>query len=301
LDLIKRKKINETTGDRIFGICCVAVVALLVFVILYPMWYILISSVSEPDMVLRGHVWWLPQGLQFDGYKRIFGDAGFNTGYKNTIFYTTASTVLSLIITLPCAYAVSKSRLPGRAAIMAVMMIPMYFNGGLIPTFLVMRNLGLYDNRLIMIIRGCISFGNTVIAMSFFRAMPPELEEAAYVDGCSTNRMFLTIVLPMSKAIISVLLLYYAVGTWNDYMTALIYIRSEDKQPLQIFLRRILIMNERLYSIDTGDEAYQLDAERLRNLLKYALIVISSLPVLALYPFIQKYFDKGVMLGSLKG
>jgi putative aldouronate transport system permease protein len=290
-------RIKDTTGDRIFNAFCYTMATSFLLIVLYPLYYILIASISDPFLVITGQVWLWPRGIDLEGYERVLGNASIMRGYGNTIYYTVTSTILGLAVTLPCGYALSKKMLPGRSIVMGYIMIPVYFSGGLIPTFLLIRDLGLVDTRSIMILLGCVSFMNVVVSRTFFAAMPGELEEAALIDGCSITKSFLLIVLPLSKALISVLSLWLVVGNWNSWFGANIYLRSERLWPLQLVLRRILIMN--IPTEDTQELAAR--ADELVQLIRYSSIVVSSLPVLVLYPFLQKYFDKGVMLGSIKG
>ena len=298
---LRSTKISEPISDKIFGAACVCISTIFVLMVLYPLIYIVSASVSDPHLVNSGAVWLWPRGLNIDGYLRIFQTRNLMIGYANTIFYTVFGTLINLILTLPCAYAISKKSLPGRVYIMIFLMIPMYFSGGLIPTYLwIIRGLNLGDTRILLLIIGAVSIFNLMIARSFFLGFPSDLEEAGIIDGCSTTRMFVIIVLPLSKALISVLMLYYAVGHWNSWFAAMIYLNDESKMPLQLFLRRILINNE-MIGVEIDDPERLQRAAELATLLRFSVIIVSSLPVLILYPFIQKYFDKGVMLGSLKG
>ena len=224
------------------------------------------------------------------------------TGYANTIFYTVFGTMINLAMTLTSGYALSKKSLPGRGIIMTFIFITMYFGGGLIPTYLLMKWFNLLNTRLIILIMGAVSVYNMIVCRTFFQGIPSELEEAAMIDGCSMSRMFFSIVIPLSKALIGVMVLYYGVAHWNAYFEAMIYITDDSKKPLQLFLRKILILEQMSADMgDVGSSEMLYEAEKLRLLLKYAVIIVSSLPLLIIYPFLQKYFDKGVLLGSLKG
>jgi len=295
-------KIKESRGDRSFGLINLFTVTFLMLIVLYPLIYILSSSVSNPNFVGLGKVWLYPRGFTLDGYIRVFMDKNIMIGYGNTIFYTVFGTLLNLLLTLTSGYAISKRTLPGRGLILSFFIFTMYFSGGLIPTFLLIRNLGLIDTRLVLIISGAISIYNMIVASTFFQNTPKDLEDAALIDGCTVTQTFVLIILPLSKALIGVMVLYYGVAHWNSYFDALIYITDVNKKPLQIFLRQILITEQMSQAMagQVSDEKL-FEMEQLKHLLKYAVIIVSSLPVLIIYPFLQKYFDKGVMLGSLKG
>jgi putative aldouronate transport system permease protein len=300
--MAKSKLIKESKGDRIFNVVNFICVTLFMLLVLYPLIYILSCSFSDPHLVASGQVWLYPKGFNVEGYARVFQDENIMVGYANTIFYTVVGTLLNLLLTLPAGYALSK-KFPGRNIIMTIFFITMYFGGGMIPTYLLIRDLHLFNTRLVLLLMGAISVYNVIIARTFFAGTPKELEEAAIIDGASTLRTFVQIVLPISKALIGVLTLYYAVGHWNSYFNAMIYIRDDIKKPLQLFLRSILI-NEQMSSAmaDTAsDPEAMAEAERLKQLLKYSVIIVSSLPLLIVYPFLQKYFDKGVLIGSIKG
>jgi len=293
---------SRINGDRVFDTVCYILATFFLLIVLYPLIYILSCSISDPTYVGLGEVWLLPKGITFIGYVKVFSDPAIMRGYGNTIFYTVLATLLNLTLTLPAGYALSKKSLPGRSIFMIYLLITMYFSGGLIPQFLLVKNLNLLDKRLILIIIGAVSVYNLIITRTFFQSIPSELEEAATIDGCSIPRMFLTIVLPLSKALIGVLTLYYGVGHWNSYFGALIYISDEKKKPLQLVLREILVTSQLASSAaDAQSTELVYETEKLKLFLKYSVIVVSSAPLLIVYPFLQKYFDKGVMLGSLKG
>lgn len=294
--------ISGSREDKIFDRVCIILATFFLLIVLYPLIYILSCSISDPTLVGLGKVWLLPKGITLLGYKTVFQNPDIMTGYGNTIFYTVTATLLNLALTLPAGYALSKKSLPGRSIFMIYLLITMYFSGGLIPQFLLVKKLNLLDTRLILIIIGAVSVYNTIITRTFFQSIPSELEEAATIDGCSTPRMFLTIVLPLSKALIGVMTLYYGVSHWNSYFGALIYITDEKKKPLQLILRDILVTSQLASSAaDAQSAELSYEAEKLKLFLKYSVIVVSSAPLLIVYPFLQKYFDKGVLLGSVKG
>ncbi len=291
---------RKLKGITAFDVVVTIIALLLIVIVGYPLILVLSNSVSDPTMVATGKVLFFPVGFTMEGYKAVFTNKDILTGYGNTIFYTVAKTLLSLCVTLPTGYALSKSNIPGRGIFMALFMITMYFSGGLIPTYLQVKSYGLYNSRAAIIILGCFSMYNCIICRSFFASMPHELEEAAEIDGCTPLMTFVRIILPLSKALIGVIVLYVAVGQWNSYMDCLIYIQDTAKMSLQVILRRIMTLAQTASLMeDAGEYAAQM-ADR-EALLRYSAMVVSSVPLLVVYPFLQKYFDKGVMIGSVKG
>lgn len=294
--------IKEPRGDRIFGAVVFVIVTLLMLIVLYPLVYVLSCSVSSPTAVGAGEVVLLPKGFTLMGYRRVFQEPDILLGYKNTLFYTIIGTAINLFVTVPAGYMLSKKEVPGRNLFMFLFMFTMYFSGGMIPSFLLVRSLHLYDTRAVLVILGAFSTYNCIICRTFFAALPHELEEAAAIDGCSTVRTFIQIVLPLSQALLGVMVLYFAVGHWNSYFNAMIYVNNENYKPLQLILRRILILEQASANMmEGGGDEYAAEQFKLKELIKYAVIVVSSLPVLVLYPFLQKYFAQGVMIGSIKG
>ena len=295
-------KIRESASDRTFNIINCCLVTLCFIIVLYPLLYVVACSVSSPEMVGRGEIVLLPKGLNIEGYKRVFRERNIMIGYRNTLIYTVTGTMFNLFLTLPCAYALSKRDLYGKGAILGIFMFTMYFSGGMIPSFLLMKKLGLYNSSLVMVISGGVSVYNLIIARTFYAGVPKDLEEAAFIDGCSITRTFIQIVMPVSRALVGVMVLYYGVSHWNGYFNAMIYLIDDSKKPLQLFLRRILITEEMNANMNAvGDDEALAYAEYVKHLIKYSAIIVSSLPVLVLYPFLQKYFDKGVLIGSVKG
>lgn len=285
---------------QVFDILVFIISLILVAIVLYPLILVISYSISDPGLVATGQILLLPKGINFEGYKAVFEDGQIMLGYANTIFYTVAGTAINLIVTVPAGYVLSKTDVYGNKFFVILFMITMYFSGGMIPTFLVVNRLGLYNTRLVLLILGAFSTYNCIICRSFFASIPKELEESAYIDGCTVIRSFTQIVLPLSKALLGVMVLYFAVGHWNSYFNALIYVREESLQPLQIFLRRILILAKQQTN---SDEAAELLGELMQReaLIRYSSIVVSALPLMILYPFLQKFFDKGVLIGSVKG
>ena len=283
-----------------FDMVVYTISTLLVIIVMYPLVLVLSNSVSDPSMVASGQVLLLPKGLNFEGYKEIGRSKDLLTGYANTVFYTVVGTIIDLLVTVPAGYVLTKKTLPGNGFIMGMFMFTMYFGGGMIPLFLLINSMGLYNTRTVLLILGAFSTYNCIICRSFFNGLPKELEEAAEIDGSSPIKTFVTIVLPLSKALLGVMTLYFGVGHWNSYFNAMIYTKDTSIQPLQLFLRRILIMAQSAINGEEGGEfaAYAMEKEML---LRYSVIVVSALPLLMIYPFLQKYFDKGVLIGSVKG
>ena len=300
-------KIKSTGSDRVFlFINSVLLIALFV-ILLYPMWFVLIASVSNPTLVSTGKVLFWPKGFTLGGYERVLSFGDLWIGYGNTLFYTVAGTTLNLAATLPCAYALSRKDMPGRGFIMTLFLITMYFGGGLIPSYLNVKELGLNNTRAIMLINGLVSTFNIIVCRTFFAtAIPWELHEAAHVDGCSDFRIFLKIILPLSMPIVVVMSLYYGVGRWNSYFEAMIYLKDRSMYPLQLFLREILIQSDvskkMLMEVTDARTMQALFAQAdVANLAKYCVIVVSTLPMMLIYPWLQRFFAKGVMIGSIKG
>ena len=294
-------KIKHSFTDKLFLIFCYIMVALIVLMCIYPLWLVIIYSISDPDMVNAGKIFLIPRGINLDGYRQVFRHNKLMKGYWNTITQTSAGLVVNMGLTIPAAYALSKPNLNGRKFFMTAIVITMYFSGGLIPNFLNMRNLGLLNNWWVIPLTGAVSSYNLIVARTFFATgVPRELEEAAEIDGCGTAGTFFRIVLPLSKAMLGVILLYYTVAHWNNYTTALYYMpATNDYWPLQMVIRKI--MEDVVQSQSTDDVEMIAYYSKIYNMIKYAVIVVSSLPVLIVYPYLQKYFDKGVMLGSVKG
>lgn len=296
----RRKHAKRTGADLAFDIISYTIAILLLIVIIYPLYFIIIASFSNPTAVSNGRVLLWPVGFTLDGYRALLDAPQLWVGYRNTILYTLVGTVLGLCFNIPAAYSLSRKDLYGRRVLNIFFLIVMFFSGGLIPTFLVVRQLGLYNSFWVMVLPFSVSIYNIIVARTFFESsIPPDLHDAAQVDGCNNLRFFFQMVLPLSKAIIAVIALWTAIHHWNSYFNALIYLRDESLQPLQLILRNILITNQRLFAVTTGEAA--LEAVRKANLLRYTSIIVSTLPILCFYPFIQKHFAQGVMIGAVKG
>ncbi len=303
----EKHRMRESAGDRVFNICNILLLSILILLMLYPLYFTVIASVSEPYKVVSGQVYALPNGFTLEAYQNVFRDNRVWSGYKNSLIYTICGTLLNLCLTIPTAYAWSKKDLFGRSALAVFLLIPMYFGGGLMPTYLQIKSLGLINKPYTLIILGGISIYNTILTRVYFQnSIPESLYESATIDGASEWINFWRIALPLAKPIIAVIALYYAVSRWNEYYNALIYVSKADYFPLQMQLRNILLLNQSMaeISVDSMDAAEFAEFERRQYMamsMKYSLIFIASAPLLIAYPFVQKFFVKGVMIGSLKG
>lgn len=298
-----RRKIKLPREDKIMYTIVYIIMVLFIIIVLYPMLFVLSCSLSSGSAVNTGKVILFPVEFSTYGYQLVFAYKEVFIGYANTIFYTVVGTAFNIFMTTLAAYPLARANFQGKKICMTLFVITMFFSGGLIPSYLLMGKLGLINSRLVLIIPGAISTYDMIIMRTFFQnSIPGELQEAAMLDGCSDIRYLLQIVLPLSKAVISVLTLYYAVGHWNTYFAAMIYLTSDEtKWPLQLILRRILIANSSTEMMQSVDKATREKTASAGETMKYALIVISTAPILMVYPFIQKYFAKGVMIGSVKG
>lgn len=300
MSMSKKNRIRIPKGDRAFYFTINLIIAILCLLVLYPLVYIVSSSFSSSKAVLAGKVVLLPVDFSLEGYKAVFSNKNIGIGYRNTILYTVGGTMLNLVMTFVCAYPLAARDLPHKGKIMFLFTLTMFFSGGMIPNYILMRQLGLLDNPLAVVLPGAIGVSNMILARTFIQNIPYDMYEAAEIDGCSDARYFVQMVLPLSKACIAVLALYYAVGHWNAYFNAFIYLNDRNMYPLSLFLREILISNQMTEAMDIDPELLE-KKQGLSDVLKYSLIVVSTVPILCVYPFIQKYFIKGVMIGSLKG
>lgn len=293
----KHKKI--TLNDRVFYFLNGLFLALLAVIIIYPLYFIIIASVSDSDAVLAGQVVLYPVGINFDGFDKIIHRSDVWRGYLNTIIYTALTVVISLTVTIPAGWALSRKNLPFKKFWMIYFIIPMFFGGGLIPFYNVMSKLHLINSIWAIILPGVLSVWNLFMSKTFFESTIPEgLIEAATIDGAGKFKVFTVVVVPLAKAVIAVMALYYAVGQWNSYFNAMIFLQDENLYPLQLVLKEILLASE---NTTGGSGETILEQYRMANQLKYVSVIVSSLPVLCLYPFVQKYFNQGVMVGSIKG
>lgn len=296
-----KTKMKKSRADIVFNTMNYAILTLVLIAVLYPLWFILIASFSDPNLVTLGKVVFLPRGITLEGYKRVFDYQQVWTGFTNSIIYTLVYTLIATYLVLTGGYFLSRRDIAGHKVVTGFFLFTMFFGGGLIPTYLVVDGLKMTNTMWAVIIPGAVSVYNMVIARSFFQSsIPDELREAASIDGCSNLRFFFKIVLPLSTTVIAVLALFHAVAQWNSYFDAMIYLTDQRKAPLQIVLRDILIMNT-VDSSMMGDAASMDERQRISDMLKYVLIIVSSVPMFIMYPFIQRYFVKGVMIGSVKG
>ncbi len=296
----EKTKIARSKSDKVFHLMLYIAAVLILCIVIYPLYFVVIASFSDPSAVAGGQVWLLPKGFTLDGYRELFRHREIWIGYKNTILYTVTGTLIGLIVNVFAAYALSRKDLVGRKFFGLMFIFTMFFNGGLIPTFITIKDFNLYNTVAVMVLPFSVSVYNIIVARTFFQnSIPSDLNDAAKIDGCGNLYYFFKIVLPLSKAIIAVIGLWTAVGMWNSYFNALIYLKDASKYPLQLILRNILITNNLQMSFGSG-EAMQI-ALRLSNLMRYSVIIVSTVPIMCLYPFVQKYFNKGVMIGAVKG
>lgn len=292
--------------DRHFDKINNCLVLLITAVVLYPLIYVVSASISDPVAVNTGKMWLWPVNITFDGFRRVFQNPQIWRGYRNTIFYTVVGTMMSLCVLIPCAYALSRREVKGKKLINFFIVFTMMFSGGMIPTYLLIDRLGMLNTIWVMLIPGIVSAWNILVSRSFFQtSIPVQLLESATVDGASEWTIFLKIVLPLSMPIIAVMALFRGVGLWNEYFSALVYIRNEELYPLQLILRQILVLNQ--VTADslqnnnlTGQASSIADLVNLASLIRYAVMIVSAVPLLIAYPFVQKFFVKGVLIGSVK-
>jgi len=297
----RAQKIKEPLGDRLLLALIYVLLSVVTLSVLYPLLYILSSSLSSPKAVVSGQVWLLPVEVSLRAYKSIFHSSQLMLGYYNSLVYAVVGTLINVAFTVAMAFPLSQKGMPGRKWILILMMVTLFFDGGLIPTYLLVKQLHMLDTRWALWLPGAFSVFQVIVARTFFQtSIPTELQEAAQIDGCRDSRYLIGIVLPLSKPIIAVMTLMYAVGHWNAYFDALIYLRSEELFPLQYVLRNMLILNAADPEM-LANTAQQLRDQGFEQVLKYAMIVVACIPVLIIYPFVQKHFVKGVMIGSLKG
>lgn len=290
---------RQTKQDVIFELIINVLIVIIILIVLYPLIFVVSASLSNPMKIMQGEVWLLPKEFTLSSYEKVFRDPSILTGYRNTILYTVVGTAINLVMTIMGAYPLSRKDLYGRGLITAIFTFTMFFSGGLIPTYLLIKNLGMLNTFWVMVIPNAVAMYNMIIMRTFFQnTIPVELLEAASIDGCSNLRFLLKIVLPLSTPIIAVMVLFYGVGHWNAFFNALIYLTDEKKYPLQLILREILLQSQVQEMTDM--ENYQEQLMQAEGI-KYAVIIVSSLPVLMLYPFLQRYFVKGVMIGAIKG
>lgn len=302
-------KVRQSRGDRAFGIVNGLLIALSFAITLYPLIYVISASISSPDAVASGRMILWPVDITWKGYQYILQYGDIWTGYANTLFYTLVGTSINLIVTLPCAYGLSRRDVPFRGLVMTLFLITMYISGGLIPGYINLSEMHMINTRWVLLLPGAVSTYNLIVARTFFaNTIPWELHEAAFLDGCSNIRLFLKIVLPLSAPIVVVMTLYYGVAHWNSYFNAMIYLSDRSKYPLQVFLREILTKGQ--FAADAIKSGASFTEEEMiammketetANLIKYCVIIVSTVPMMILYPFLQRFFAKGVMIGAVKG
>lgn len=297
-----KKKENKISFDKIFDIGNVVFLLILVIIVAYPLYYVLIASISDPYEVYAGRTFLLPAKVTFEGYARVFKEQSIALGYLNSIYYTVLGTVVSVSLIIMTGYAVSKKTLPFRRSIMIFFVITMYFGGGLIPTYLVVSQTGLLNSVWALILPGGVAVYNVIVARTYFESnIPEELYEAAGIDGSSNLRTFVQIAIPLAKPIIAVMVIFTMVAYWNDWFTALIYMTNKDRYPLQLALRQILIQSQATATMMGNMDGGYAAQNRITELIKFASIVVGAVPMLIAYPFVQKYFEKGFMAGAVKG
>ncbi|MCJ8012350.1 carbohydrate ABC transporter permease [Paenibacillus sp. KQZ6P-2] len=291
----------ESRGDRIFNVSIYIILSLVTVIVLYPLIFVLSASFSDPQTVLRGEMLLWPKGFNLNSYAKIFQNHDILIGYSNTILYTLIGTLINLVMTIIGAYPLSRKDFVGRNAIMALFVFTMFFGGGLIPTYLLIKDLGMLNSFWVMVIPNAVSIWNIIIMRTFFQqSIPYELQEAATIDGCSNIKILTRIILPLSMPIIAVMILFYAVAHWNAFFSALLYLSDKNKFPLQLILREILIQGQTNDMVKMSTES-AIKQQREVEGIKYAVLVVANIPVLILYPFLQRYFVKGVMIGAIKG
>ncbi|MFL1677332.1 carbohydrate ABC transporter permease [Paenibacillus dendritiformis] len=291
---------GETRGDKLFGVINSLLLVMILLIVLNPLVFVLSASISNPAAVSRGELWLFPKEITFVGYEKVFQNREILTGYGNTILYTVIGTSINLLMTILAAFPLSRTNLPGRNVIMFALVFTMFFSGGLIPSYLVVKKLGLLNSMWALVLPGAVSVYNIIIMRTFFRtSVPYEVQEAAMIDGCTTLQILYRIMLPLSMPIIAVMVLFYSVDHWNSYFSALIYLTDRDKFPLQLILREILIQNQ-MDKMAGGASALS-EQIMYGQAIKYAVVIVANLPVFLLYPFLQRYFVKGMTIGAIKG
>lgn len=304
---MNNRLVKDTKADKIFMAFNYVFIILAVGIVLYPLIYIVSASISDPQFVNSGEMWLWPRGFTMEGYKTILENNSIWRGYLNTIYYTALGTSINLLVTLPAAYALSRPDFYGHRAFTTFLLITMFVSGGLIPSYLLIKNLGMLNTVWALVLPGAASVYNIVVTRTFFQStIPREMEEAAIIDGCSDFKLFMKIVLPLSTPIIAVMALFYGVGHWNGFFGALIYLSDKSMYPLQMVLREILVLQDMSSNSIGGTMTSEMaelmySKQQLAAVIKYGVMIVSTLPIIAVYPFLQKYFVKGMMVGSVKG
>lgn len=300
--MMKTNKLANSHSDKIFDIINIFLMVILGCIFTYPLIFIISASISDPNAVWNGQVWLWPVNISWKGYYYIIKNNDIWLGYRNTIFYTVVGVAINLVLTICAAYPLSRKDFLPRNFFMAIFVFTMYFSGGMIPTYLVIKDLHMINTVWALLIPNAVSIFNIIITRTYFQtSIPPELQEAAYIDGCGTMTFLLKIVIPLSGPILAVMALFYGVGHWNDYFSALLYLNNKNIYPLQLFLRSILSQNQVNISMMGTDSVALAEKQKIGEAMKYGIIIVSTLPMLIIYPFIQKFFTKGMMIGALKG
>lgn len=298
---VKANKLNSSS-DKFFDIFNIVLMVLIMLIVAYPLYYVLIASISDPYEVYAGKTFFAPSKITFEGYRRVFQESSISRGYLNSIYYTLLGTVITVSMTITVGYCMSKKTLPFRKAIMMFFVFTMYFNGGLIPTYLTVSKMGLLNSVWALILPGGVAVYNVIVTRTYFEtSIPGEIYEAAEIDGSSNLGTYFKIALPLAKPIIAVMVIFTMVGYWNDWYQALIYLDDKAKYPLQLALRQILIQSEAMTSMMGNMQGGYAEANKIKELIKFASIVVASVPMLIAYPFVQKYFEKGFTVGAVKG
>lgn len=289
----------QSAGDRLFDTINILILIVVCLIIVYPLYYVVLASITDPKIVHTGKLLLYPEAPYFKGYQEALAYPQLISGYANTIWYTFLNAVVALFATIPAAYALSRRDLVGRRVIMFLFTFTMFFSGGIIPMFLTIKSLGIYNSPWALVLPAAVSVYNLIVCRSFFESsLPQELLEAAQIDGCNDFRFFFTMAIPLSKTIIAVMLLYYATAMWNTFFNALMFLQDESKMPLQVVLRNLVLSNQLSMSASGAEFA---EKQKLVDQLKYVIITVSAVPLMIVYPFVQKYFASGVMLGAVKG
>lgn len=301
---MKHAHIRQSGADRLYDAIVMLCILLLLLLILYPLWFVIIASFSNSSEVMKGNVIFWVEDFSVEAYEKVLSDPKILSGYRNTIIYTVVGTLINLAGTIAIAYPLSRRDFVGRKTISVILTFTMFFSGGLIPTYLVYKQIGLINSPWVMMLPGMVNVYNMIVMRSFFESLPYEMHEAAFIDGCGNIQILVSIVLPLSLPIVAVMLIFYGVSHWNEYFNALVFISDQELKPLQLILRDILITSTaRVSSMMSGGAANSGEMDRIRTAesIKYAVAIVSTLPVLCLYPFLQKHFSKGVMIGAIKG
>lgn len=289
----------QSAGDRLFDTINIIILIVLCLIVVYPLYYVVLASITDPAVVHTGKLLLYPEAPYFKGYAEALAYPQLISGYANTIWYTVLNAIVALCATIPAAYALSRRDLVGRRVVMFLFTFTMFFNGGIIPMFLTIKSLKIYNTAWALVLPAAVSVYNLIVCRSFFEStLPQELLEAAQIDGCNDLRFFFTMAIPLSKTIIAVMLLYYATAMWNTFFNALMFLQDEAKMPLQVVLRNLVLSNQLSMSASGAEFA---EKQKLVDQLKYVIITVSAVPLMIVYPFVQKYFASGVMLGAVKG